>query len=45
MYRKVNFASFVSAGTVIGHYLVDEPYCAACWGGTTDPVLPDRGDG
>ena len=33
-YRKVNFASFVSAGTVIGHYLVDEPPCSGCWGGT-----------
>ena len=33
-YRKVNFASFVSAGTVIGHYLVDEPACSVCWGGT-----------
>ncbi len=38
MYRKVNLASFVSSGTIIGHYMVDEPYCAACWGGRQIPV-------
>ena len=38
MYRKVNLAPFVSSGTIIGHYMVDEPYCAACWGGRQIPV-------
>ncbi len=38
MYRKVNLAPFVSSGTIIGHYMVDEPYCAACWGGKQIPV-------
>lgn len=33
-YKKVSFSSFVSSGVVIGHYLVDEPYCPTCWGGT-----------
>lgn len=32
-FRSINFGSFVSAGTVIGHYLVDEPTCSSCWGG------------
>lgn len=36
-YRNVNLAQFVSSGTVIGHYMVDEPYCAACWGGRQIP--------
>ncbi len=33
LYEGTNFASFVSAGTVFGHYLVDEPFCTSCWGG------------
>jgi len=36
-FRNVNIAPFVSSGTVVGHYLVDEPYCAACWGGRQIP--------
>jgi hypothetical protein len=32
-YRKFNFDSYVKDGTVIGHYLIDEPFCDACWGG------------
>jgi hypothetical protein len=36
-FRSVNLAPFVSSGTIIGHYLVDEPYCAACWGGRQIP--------
>lgn len=35
LYRRFNLQSYASDGTVIGHYLVDEPYCAACWGGRT----------
>ena len=27
------FQKYVSSGTLIGIYLIDEPYCAACWGG------------
>ncbi len=32
-FRKVNFSSFISDGTVIGHYLIDEPYDPHNWGG------------
>lgn len=33
VYRRFNFAPYVKDGTIIGHYLVDEPFCAGCWGG------------
>ena len=36
-FKGVNLAQFVSSGTLVGHYLVDEPYCAACWGGRQIP--------
>jgi len=32
-YRGVNFSSYVNDGTVIGHYLIDEPYDPSNWGG------------
>ena len=32
-WRSFPFASYVSSGTVVGHYLTDEPTCASCWGG------------
>jgi hypothetical protein len=32
-YRGVNFSSFVEDGTVIGHYLIDEPNDASNWNG------------
>ncbi|HEV7365548.1 MAG TPA: hypothetical protein VGN76_06850 [Gemmatimonadales bacterium] len=37
-YRRFNLQSYVADGTVIGHYLVDEPFCASCWGGRTIPA-------
>ncbi len=33
-FKSLNFGQFVTSGTVIGHYLVDEPLCSQCWGGT-----------
>jgi hypothetical protein len=33
-FKGLNFSQFVTSGTVIGHYLIDEPLCAGCWGGT-----------
>ena len=33
-FKSLNFSQFVTSGTVIGHYLVDEPLCSQCWGGT-----------
>jgi hypothetical protein len=35
LYRRLNLQSYAGDGTVVGHYLVDEPYCASCWGGRT----------
>jgi hypothetical protein len=32
-FKTVNFASYVTDGTVLGHYLIDEPHNAAKWGG------------
>jgi hypothetical protein len=32
-YRNVNFASYINDGTVIGHYMIDEPNDPANWGG------------
>ncbi len=32
-YRAVNFSSYVNDGTVVGHYLIDEPYDPANWSG------------
>ena len=32
-YRKVNFSQYINDGTIIGHYLIDEPYDPANWAG------------
>ena len=32
-YRNVNLAPYIKDGTIIGHYLIDEPHRAARWGG------------
>jgi hypothetical protein len=32
-YRNINFSSYITGGTIIAHYLVDEPSCSGCWGG------------
>jgi hypothetical protein len=32
-YKNVNIGPYISDGTIIGHYLVDEPQRAARWGG------------
>ncbi len=35
LYKNVKLATYASSGTVLGHYLVDEPFCKSCWGGKT----------
>jgi hypothetical protein len=37
-FKNVNFASYIKDGTVIGHYLIDEPNDPHNWGGR--PVSP-----
>ena len=37
-FKGVNFSSYIKDGTVIGHYMIDEPNDAANWGGR--PVPP-----
>jgi hypothetical protein len=37
-YRGVNFESYINDGTIIAHYLIDEPNDPANWGGK--PVSP-----
>jgi hypothetical protein len=32
-YRNVNLGSYISDGTILGHYLIDEPHRAQRWGG------------
>lgn len=32
-YRNVNLAPFIADGTILGHYLIDEPHRTARWGG------------
>jgi hypothetical protein len=36
-YRGVNFNSYIADGTVIGHYMIDEPNDPANWNGETIP--------
>ena len=36
-YRDVNLGPYISDGTIIGHYLIDEPHRAARWGGRAIP--------
>ena len=38
-YSLIDFASYISDGTVIGHYLIDQPNCSTCWGG--EPIPQD----
>jgi hypothetical protein len=37
-FRGIALGRYVSSGAVIGHYLVDEPNCAVCWGGRKIPA-------
>ena len=32
-YRNVNLGPYINDGTIIGHYLIDEPHRASRWGG------------
>jgi hypothetical protein len=32
-YRNVNLRPYIDDGTIVGHYLIDEPHRAARWGG------------
>jgi hypothetical protein len=34
-YRGIDFSSYIKDGTIMGHYLVDEPNDKSNWGGTT----------
>jgi hypothetical protein len=36
-YRKVDFSSYIEDGTIIGHYLIDEPNDAFNWNGKLVP--------
>jgi hypothetical protein len=37
-FRNINFASFITDGTVIGHYMMDEPNDPRNWGGRPVPA-------
>jgi len=37
-FRRLNLTSYIKDGTLIGHYLVDEPHDPANWGGRTIPL-------
>ncbi len=36
-YQAVNLAPYIADGTIIGHYLIDEPHRAQRWGGKAIP--------
>jgi hypothetical protein len=36
-FSGIDFASYISDGTVLAHYLIDQPNCSACWGGQAIP--------
>jgi hypothetical protein len=36
-YRNVNLGPFITDGTILGHFLIDEPQRAAKWGGKAIP--------
>jgi hypothetical protein len=36
-FRKVNLGPYISDGTLLGHFLIDEPHRAAKWGGKPIP--------
>lgn len=36
-YSGIEFTSYISDGTVLGHYLIDQPNCSTCWGGQAIP--------
>jgi hypothetical protein len=37
-YNVVNFDSYIDDGTIIGNYIIDQPDCSSCWGGTSIPA-------
>ena len=37
MFRSINFASYITDGTIIGHFLIDEPSDPANWNGKVIP--------
>ena len=36
-YRNLGLEPYIADGTILGHYLIDEPQCASCWGGERIP--------
>ena len=36
-YRNVNFGPYITDGTVVGHYFIDEPHYPSRWGGKMIP--------
>jgi hypothetical protein len=36
-FRDVNFGPYINDGTIIGHFIVDEPHFASRWGGKVIP--------
>jgi hypothetical protein len=37
VFRGYNLAQYVNSGTLLGHYMIDEPFCTGCWGGRAIP--------
>ncbi|MFL5495274.1 MAG: hypothetical protein ACJ8DC_12895 [Gemmatimonadales bacterium] len=36
-YSTIDFSSYISDGTVLGNFLIDQPNCSTCWGGQSIP--------
>ena len=37
-YRDIDFSSYIEDGTVVGHFILDEPHDKSNWGGTLVPL-------
>jgi hypothetical protein len=36
-FKDINFSSYIADGTILGHYLLDEPHFPSKWGGSIVP--------
>lgn len=37
-FRSVDLQPYIADGTIVGHYIIDEPQCKTCWGGAGIPA-------
>ena len=42
VFKGYNLGQYVTSGTLLGHYLIDEPFCTGCWGGRRSPLRSSK---